>query len=196
MILILTTIHENSTDNVIEWLIKKEISFYRINENAGTVPVKIEINNQYFQLLVFYNGNFVDLNGFSKVWFRRGGLDFFYPYLYTQEANEYIDRHLNIESRTLTDFIYSVLSEKKSLNHPLAYNMNKLIALKNAISVGFDVPQTLITNQVSLLNEFKENHGAVFTKPIQDCIFVNEKDMLSQKGNVNQDNFRDRKSVV
>lgn len=68
----------------------------------------------------------------------------------------------------MDEFILTQLKTKLSLGDPERYNANKLIALKTALDVGLQIPNSIITTKWNEVEQFFVNKNDVITKPIQD----------------------------
>jgi hypothetical protein len=169
MILILSEERDVSTDNVCKWLNYQNKKFVRIN---------IEDHNRDFERLLFEKGVILsdkkkkgsDIFGnWDSIWCRRGTL----PLLHISEPkSSYINEKsfndfLKKEYQIFTDFLYSKISHSKHFNLPNLYNVNKIKVLEEALKVGLNIPNTIITNnRKSIVNsKFK---FPLICKPISD----------------------------
>ncbi len=192
MVLIISEIEELSTDNVLEWLWEIGTPFVRINTEHPWQLERMEQSNDGTNCQWRSGEKTIYLQTLNAVWFRRGYLqNQFFTTPIIEHANKQVRIHLQLEAKTIKRFIYEMLSKKKSLNHPKCYNMNKLIALQNAIEVGFVIPDTLITRSSTDLRAFAINKGNTICKPIQDCIVLNGKTVsqICKVDNVEEDTF-------
>lgn len=175
MILVFSTEDDISTDWFMEWCNHTNTEVLRINENENVnLAEEISIDNG---LSIKFNIKkcSLPLDEISAVWFRRGAIRHVAPAEFVDFEkinNPYgIRKYFRNESNTLDEFLVHILKEKKSPNHPYAYNSNKLIALKVAMDEGLNIPQTLITRRInSTKNYFGE--AKVITKAVQDAINI------------------------
>ncbi|HEV7516992.1 MAG TPA: grasp-with-spasm system ATP-grasp peptide maturase, partial [Thermoanaerobaculia bacterium] len=75
-------------------------------------------------------------------------------------------RHLTLESRKLSDFLFARFAGLPWLSHPHRAGTTKLDVLTRAARAGLDTPATLVTTERAALERFSARHGAVITKPI------------------------------
>lgn len=158
MILIITHKEDYTADFVIDKLNKQGIRYYRFNCE--------DIDNEKY-LFENQNGFSFDINkinSFYSVWFRRTKL----PELEIKNQAEKL--YLLGDYDALLENLYFLLNTKKWLSNPqYVYQAeNKLYQLKIAQQIGFNIPDTLITNQHSLLKSFIEKHKQnVIVKPLK-----------------------------
>lgn len=157
MILIITHKEDFTADFVIDKLNKQEIKYYRFNcEDIDKESFLFEKQNRFaFQLN--------NLNSFHSVWFRRTKL----PALKIQDDSERL--YLLGEYDALLSNLYLQLNTKKWLSHPThVYQAeNKIFQIQVAQEIGFEIPDTLITNQHSELKKFIAKHNQnVIVKPL------------------------------
>jgi len=133
----------------------------RFRVEAGTADLAFEVD-----------GVELPLAEAGAVWFRRWLHERraeISPSLLTAQDNPKLDyelrRHLTLESRKLSDFIFSRLAGLPWLSHPHRASLNKLDTLNRAAQAGFATPATLVTTEREALRRFCETHGTVITKP-------------------------------
>lgn len=154
MILIITHKQDYTADFVINKLNEQNISYFRLNcEDFSTYDFKID-NELNFTI----NG----ISDFNSVWFRRTKLP------------DYTNYSINQQEFLLNEFdsflknIFSIIKTKKWLSIPKnVYNAeNKLLQLKEAKSIGFELPNTLITTTKRKITQFySENNDKIIIKP-------------------------------
>lgn len=158
MILIITHKEDFTADFVIEKLNEQNIKYFRLN---------CEDLNQYNYLFDSSNNFNFSINGFSEfksVWFRRTKL----PEIETKDQGQKLFLLADYES--LFDNLFNLINSDKWLSHPtyIYKAENKLYQLQKAKKIGFVIPNTIVTNNHSHLNEFALNNGnEVIIKPIR-----------------------------
>ena len=177
MILILSQSSlEPTTEEVMDWVEALGGRCVRLNGDdiEGRSEVRIEIAGGRLALRFESSGVELPLEEAGAVWFRR--------WLY-ERRHETVDlladpgaddhtlhhqlrRHLTLESRRLSDFIFSSFEHLPWLSHPRRSNLNKLAVLRRAAREGIATPATLVTTEREALRRFCAEHGAVITKPI------------------------------
>ena len=177
MILILSqSALEPTTEEVMDWVEALGGRCVRLNGDdvEGRSEIRIEIAGGRLALRFESSGVELPLEEAGAVWFRR--------WLY-ERRHETVDlladpgaddhtlhhqlrRHLTLESRRLSDFIFSSFEHLPWLSHPRRSNLNKLAVLRRAAREGIATPATLVTTEREALRRFCAEHGAVITKPI------------------------------
>lgn len=146
MILIITHKEDYTSDFLINKLNKKKIEYVRWN-------CEDIINNNYH---VDENLNFIfeGSSNFKSVWFRRTKL----PNIENLSNNEKI--YLFSEYDNLLKNLFCTI-DAKWVSNPFSINQseNKLYQLKIAKSLGFKIPNTLVTNSKKELLEFYKNYS-------------------------------------
>lgn len=157
MILIITHKEDFTADFVINKLNDRKINYYRFNcEDFDKDEYLFENQNNFLLQLK-------DVNVFSSVWFRRTKL----PILEVED--EAVKLYLLGEYDALLNNLYLQLNTKKWLSHPLyVYQAeNKLYQIRLAKEIGFKIPNTIVTNQHSVLKKFIEaNNQNIIVKPL------------------------------
>ena len=157
MILIITHKEDFTADFVIDKLNKREIKYYRFNCED------IDKENYLFEKQNGFQFQINNLNSFHSVWFRRTKL----PDLKIKDEAEKL--YLLGEYDALLSNLYSQLNVKKWLSHPndVYQAENKIFQIQVAQEIGFTIPDTIITNQHSVLKEFIDKHNRnVIVKPL------------------------------
>lgn len=176
MILIITHKSDYTADYLINKLNENSIPYYRLN--CEDIP-----NINY--TLTHSKGFNLEINGitnFHSVWFRRTKLPDLNDIKDIQErayiANEF--------DALLTNFYYTIKADKwLSFPENIYKAENKVYQLKTATSLGFKVPDTLITNNIVELKEFSQhcnydviikplNHGRVVYEEEIKLIYTNK----------------------
>lgn len=157
MIFIITHKNDFTTDFVIEKLNKQGIDYYRFNCE--------DIDNKSYSFQIGQSNSF-DINSVThidSVWFRRTKL----PNLETISSGEKL--FLLNEYDSLLSNLYHLLSPEKWLSQPkYVYEAeNKLYQLKLSKKVGFNIPETLVSNSKELVKDFISHHkNKVIIKPL------------------------------
>jgi glutathione synthase/RimK-type ligase-like ATP-grasp enzyme len=158
MILIITHKEDFTADFVIEKLNKRNIKYFRLNcEDIHTDIYNFENENDF-------HFNINGISNFTSVWFRRTKL----PEIISNNEAEKL--YLLSDYETLFDNIYNLIDTEKWLSNPhyIFKAENKLLQLKIAKSIGFIIPQTLITNSHKKLKSFIDKfQNNIIIKPIR-----------------------------
>lgn len=173
MIVIISNNADQSTSDVIDWLLCYEKKIKRINETDEIKACSIDIDNGKVNITLNINGENINLTEVDSIWFRRGYLRLNFPF--SLQSNDYslrdLTKYLNRESNTLEDFFIYFMSLKKSLGDYHRGNSNKLIALSMAKDVGLCIPATHIDTCKYGLEYFHNKYGNCITKDIQDTLY-------------------------
>ena len=166
MILIISSNRDITTDKVIEWI---SCPVIRISDLDAVTEVSLSLSNSGESELIlnFKSGIEVNLSKVTSCWYRRGFLS-----LRIGEIQNYISdglkEFLDDEWSILSDHIYSVLSEKRSIGSAIHEKYpNKLRQLKYAGKCGLLVPETLISNNRDTILKFLWRHDCI-SKAITD----------------------------
>ena len=166
MIVIFSNQDDASTSSVIQWLIKANHPFIRINEEEKVSITKLKINNEKEDCQLCYKDQKVNFSDIRSVWYRRGGMSF--------DEEEFIfddkiqKKYAHLDFSILREFLFKKLEKKKSINNYNSRAVNKLIALDTAKQYGLDIPNTLITSDKKELQTFIKEHKNIITKAISE----------------------------
>jgi len=191
MVLILSFEADYSTVRVIDWLEYFNVPWIRINgEDIDSTDSQMFFNldnNNNSEKIIIDNKE-INLKEITVVWMRR-----IHRWDKQRLAIKNLNNFDNYESCKLHDFskseifsAYSYLINSihrvgcKWLDHPSSMQVNKLVVLKTAKSVGLKIPETIVTNSKSRLRVFVEKFKDVITKPIGETqTFVLEQQMFA-----------------
>lgn len=167
---------EPTTEEVMDWLEAFGARCVRLNGDdiEGRSALRFRIADGGVSLVFESEGAELPLAEVDAVWYRR--------WLY-ERRHETVDlladpgaddhilhhqlrRHLNLESRRLSDFLYASFDHLPWLSHPRRSNLDKLDVLRRAARTGLATPATLVTTERAELRRFCERHGEIVTKPI------------------------------
>jgi len=154
MILIITHREDYTSDFLIDKLNNKGIKYKRLNcEDIDKTNYSIDNNLKF---------TFDNECSFKSVWFRRTKL----PFIENVKFSERI--YLQNEYETLLKNLFSII-DAKWLSEPYSIYRaeNKLLQLKLAREIGFNIPKTLVTNSKIQLKKFHEqNNQDIIIKPL------------------------------
>jgi ATP-GRASP peptide maturase of grasp-with-spasm system len=176
MILVLSqSSMEPTTEEVMDWLEALGEPCLRLNgeDVDGPTAVRIRIEGEDVALGFEADGIELPLREIGAVWYRRWlheRRSEVLPCLVEGAVDGKLDydlrRHLTLESRKLSDFLFSRFAGLPWLSHPRRASLNKLDVLARAARAGFATPATLVTTEREALRRFCAAHGTVITKPI------------------------------
>lgn len=186
MIVIVSEHGDESTNWVIDWISYYKEKFIRINRDdlldSNKTNLKVEIDSSYDDIRVKINDE-INRDEIKSIWFRRS----VYPYLSNdilpelQENVEFSDVKKNFyyEYFNSSLFLYACLEKnKKKLGNFRQWRLNKLEVLTLAKESGILVPDTIVTNKKSDVEEFIRDKKSIITKAISEVF-----DIRVKKGN-------------
>ncbi|MCF6298039.1 MAG: grasp-with-spasm system ATP-grasp peptide maturase [Flavobacteriaceae bacterium] len=162
MIIIISSKKDDTTNEVIEWLIANKSSFQRWNfeDKASLNGFKITKNETSLEI------NSLKLKDCKVLWHRRGRLKHFKN---DKDWNRNLNNYLKKEEDSLIKSIEHQLN--KTVNYIGSYEKEvenfKLDHLIMAKNVGLRIPDTLVTTQKLELIEFHKSNEFIITKDIR-----------------------------
>lgn len=167
--------YETSTEEVMDWLEHLGCPVFRLNgqdlDSRGRVRIEISDAGVDFRILV--DEVEVPFSQVKAVWYRRWLRERRHEKTrvtrFDLEGEHDIKKHLTLESRRLSAFLFSLLSGLFYLGSPDASQVNKLSVLGEAARLGFDVPVSLVANRREDVVQFARKNGAIITKPIGEA---------------------------
>lgn len=178
MILILSqSAMEPTTEEVMDWLEALGGRAVRLNgaDLDGDAALCFRVDGAEAFLGFAADGFELPLAETGAVWFRRWLLDRRHemtslldePTADNHQLHYELRRHLTLESRKLSDFVFSRFADRPWLSHPRQASLNKLDVLTRAARAGFPTPATLVTTEREELRRFRDRvNGRLITKPI------------------------------
>lgn len=177
MILILSQSSlEPTTEEVMDWIAALGGRCVRLNGDdiEGRSGLRCEIVDGRISLRFESGGVELPLQEVGAVWFRRWLYERRHetadllaaPGADDHTLHHQLRRHLTLESRRLSDLVFSSFEHLPWLSHPRRSNLNKLDVLRRAAREGIATPATLVTTEREALRRFCAEHGIVITKPI------------------------------
>lgn len=159
-VLIITHKEDYTSDFLINKLNDRNLKYKRFNCE--------DLNIKHYSINTSFRLNFDGEENYSSVWFRRTKL----PIM--ENLKPEIQLYLAEEYYTFLKNIFSVLDCKWLSNPFEVYKAeNKLLQLKEALELGFNIPDTIITNSRELLLKFyKKNNKRVIIKPLSQSKIV------------------------
>lgn len=158
MPIIISEATDKVSDNVVEWLISLNKEVKRFNYESTIDELGIHLSSDSECTLN------IDNFSSSSIWHRRARLNFI--------PNEFnsspIINDLNKDQRIVNFFIEKHLRETQNYvgSYVQEVENNKLNDLYAAKSVGFLIPETLVTNNKAELLNFYSHHSQVISKQL------------------------------
>lgn len=169
MILIITSKVDPHADKVIEYFHSWDVNLFRLNSEDlpinTTLSWSISTFKQEHFLLKTPYGRELHNGQVKSIWYRKP-----LPFNIDQQiTNPQIREFIENEYRAFTSGFYLNLSDTFWVNHPQKNRIasNKLFQLKLAQELGFEIPDTLVTNNSEIAKEFYYKHdGHIISKPL------------------------------
>jgi ATP-GRASP peptide maturase of grasp-with-spasm system len=168
---------EPTTEEVMEWIAALGGRCVRLNGDdiEGRSGLRCEIVDGRISLRFESGGVELPLQEVGAVWFRRWLYERRHetadllarPAADNHTLHHQLRRHLSLESRRFSDFLYASFDHLPWLSHPRRSSLNKLDVLRRAAREGIATPATLVTTEREALCRFAAEHGGeVITKPV------------------------------
>ena len=166
-ILIISNKGDVTTDLVVKRLYQLDIPFKRFNteEFPQNIRCSIELNNNYNKISISNEKWELNSNNIKSIWYRRPKLPEFSNVSFSPVEFNFAIR----ESNSFILNLWAILNDKHWVNNPFNLYLaeRKAFQLKIADESGFNIPNTIITNDYILASQFiKSNNGSVVAKPI------------------------------
>ncbi|HWY13295.1 MAG TPA: grasp-with-spasm system ATP-grasp peptide maturase [Bacteroidia bacterium] len=164
-IVILSSPEDQSTSDVIEWLIAKKEKVIRINHKKGIYINKISLNESTTNISFKYNNQIINSKNIKSFWYRRG----FIKINNIKHSNlpSKIRGYLQEEKDAILVFFIYELDLKAKINSLMRYDINKLYQLAIARNCKLKIPNTIVTNDLKNVRYFLRKNKRIITKSIQ-----------------------------
>lgn len=181
MILILSSDRDNSTNKVINWLLKWEVPFMRVSILDKFIVEKIVIDKtqSYFILKNKNNGQLIDSRKITAFWYRRDKINLYYEGVDEDSSEELlsvffkdVNGYLKTEMTEIFRYLNLILRKIRHINSWFDNQLNKLYALEIAKEVGIEIPKTIIATNDSHLNDYFDGDNEIVTKGICQGIYI------------------------
>ena len=164
MVIINSNETDQTTNDIIDWLIFYGVNFKRINVSDNLVVKNLIINHEVnFELIFIDTGEVIKSKEITFYWYRRGDLN-----IYLKPDPKLGDCFAN-EQDKLKQFVHHYLVNRvPSIGNFYDNDINKLIVLEEAAKLGISIPDTLITIDKECLLDFYNKHSKIVTKAINN----------------------------
>ncbi len=158
-VILITNTNDVTIDYVVKELKNRNIMYYRLN--TDNIPNNINIDfyfeNENFKILDLYKKIELNLHDFNSVYYRRPVINSL-NYLEEVSYNEKI--YLQRELFAIFEGIYKILEDKFWLNnvYRIREAENKIYQLILAKNIGFNTPETVISNNFSTIEKIVEKY--------------------------------------
>ena len=178
MVLILSSLDDQSTNDVIDWLRYYECDYLRISDRDQISYQGVALNNNSLDVLFNINETSYKLSEFTSFWYRRSHYKLFIDTITEQnELDQQINAHLTKETNEIHRFVKSYIATR-SINKYADIFSNKLEVLWKASQLGLRIPSSIITTKKSEIIDFSKQHNEIITKNFSPGIFIYHEDSV------------------
>lgn len=168
MILIITNKDDITVDYLIRDFRRNNIEYYRFNteEIFSNIDLSIDISSGKCHLFDKGKNMPIDLNDVESVYYRRPGI----PKLEeVDDVSEQEKSYLIRESLSILDGLYKLLENRYWINnvYRIREAENKIFQLSIAKEIGFDIPDTVLSNVYIDIIEFSDSYEECIIKPVR-----------------------------
>lgn len=167
-VLVITNKRDLTSDFIIKELVKRNISFYRFNteELSKSCFVTLDFSKNNFFLSDVNKRQEFNLKDFTSVYYRRPEL----PTINSTDLSEGEVVFLKNEFYYTLEGIYKILRDSYWISPVYAIREaeNKIYQLEMAKSIGFVIPESIITNTfLNCIDFYDKNSGNCIIKPVK-----------------------------
>lgn len=173
MILILSENKDQTTNDVIDWILYYKHDFVRINDSNECSVASINLNNCSSDITLTVQNREIKFSNISSYWYRRGNFTIKLPSLSFNNdliLKDKIKLNLWHKIRSLSSYFHYILKDKNGLGSFFDNNINKLENLLIAKECGLLIPETLITSNTNKVIDFINAEDDIITKAISESI--------------------------
>ncbi|WP_276088326.1 grasp-with-spasm system ATP-grasp peptide maturase [Pedobacter sp. JY14-1] len=157
MIIIFSVSDDYSTSRVINWLDAFKKEFIRINEDTSVRLISLDAA----EFVISIDGRQVRSGEISRIWYRRGDIDFNRHF-----SSRLLRQYLSGEHEGIKAFFYQMLDKIDSINQFGTREMNKLRLLELCSQFSVTAPAFVVTGNKKILSGFMERHQHIISKPV------------------------------
>lgn len=183
MIIIFSQITDNSTNDIIDWLMRFNKEFIRLN--PADEDVKLEyINMEKNEIVFTVKGKKVDLLKAQSIWYRRKGIgnnmaktdmnSLKGKNIYIEEeGSDRVSNHLKDELNVLLDYIFFKVEKEVPLKLGSRFKAdpNKFVMMEVARKHGLKTPETVITTSREHIREIIRHRSGVINKALSNGVY-------------------------
>lgn len=213
-VILITNTHDITIDYVVKELRNRNIIYYRLNTDDIPNKIKLDFNfeNGTFTIVDLYKKTEFNLCDFNSVYYRRPMINSLY---YLEEINHNEKNYLQRELFAIFEGIYKILENKFWLNnvYRIREAENKIFQLILAKNIGFNTPDTVISNNYltvkkivekykynniikSIKNGYIDDNKVIFTSLIDNNIVENQISIFPNFIQNNIDKFCDIRCTI
>ena len=158
-VILITNTNDITIDYIVKELKNRNIIYYRLNTDniPNNINIDFDFENENFRILDLYKKVELNLYDFNSVYYRRPVINSL-DYLEETSYNEKI--YLQRELFAILEGIYKILEDKFWLNnvYRIREAENKIYQLILAKNIGFNTPETVISNNFLTIEKIIEKY--------------------------------------
>ncbi|MFN8229840.1 MAG: grasp-with-spasm system ATP-grasp peptide maturase [Bacteroidia bacterium] len=175
MILIISQDYDRSTFEICKWL-KSFNKSYLILLDTDVISL-VKLNARSIILKNVSRNYIFDITEIKKIFFRRGGINFF-NINFTNIKDNHFKIFLSQENFTILDSIYKLIPKELWIGSPLKADLNKIVVLYSALNFSLKVPDFIVTSDKKELINFIKKHNEIISKTILPGVSFQRKDYV------------------
>ena len=180
-VLILSESDDDSTVDVIQWILYYGVKIVRINVEEPLFIEAMQLSEFTNNIDIIVAKRRIKLTSFASFWYRRGDFSLMINDFKLENGIKAVEKKMKLnileERNSYKNYLHHVLTKKNSVGNFLSdVEVNKLIVLEEARSVGLSIPTTYIVKKKKLLVELILKHKRVITKSLSEggLFFLNK----------------------
>ncbi len=174
MVLIISAPDDNSTQDVIDWLIFHEKEYFVVYKRDLIESMDIKLCETGVEFLLEIDDKIINSKEITSFWYRRGHLS--YKPLFDPKQYQYGSKfasYLSAEWQAVSEGLYTILESKRSIgSFSKEFYNNKINNLMLAQRCALEIPKTWITSEKKTLDLIRKEDN-VITKSINNDIYYN-----------------------
>lgn len=176
-ILIASIEEDQSTSDVVDWLLKKQQKFVRLNSSKELNIKILKIDNNEISFNIKSDERIISKSDIKSFWYRKGVVK-----IKTSKLDDNLIKfkwYFDGEVDALKTFLIHELDKIAPVNKLYNSNVNKLVQLAVASKCKLNIPETIITSDKASVQSFIQNKP-IITKSIQlPFIYADNKNINS-----------------
>ncbi|MBW8201844.1 MvdC/MvdD family ATP grasp protein [Flagellimonas abyssi] len=176
-VLVITNKSDITSDFIIRSLKKENIDFYRFNteELTKSLELTIDLSSKKYSIFDSNQELNIDLTSFSSVYYRRPELPLISNEGLTNGELKFIQNEIIFS----LEGVYKILKNAYWISplYSIREAENKIYQLQLAESLGFKIPESIISNSAKNIRSFySKNNEECIIKPVKSGLIDDEKE--------------------
>ena len=176
MVLIQSINEDQSTNDVIKWLIHFKQKFLRLNDVASIAAFKY-VNDNF---IITVNNKEIDFSKVDFYWYRRGKFEI--NFALKNHSDKHFGKEINtyIQNENSALLNYFLVYLKRGVKHSGSFitdvGINKMFVLDKANECNLAVPPSIITGDKIDVSGFLKKQCRIITKPLHSAFHYYSKE--------------------